>query len=145
MNPTDPESAQRIVADYAAVLEQHAAVQAYPASVRTLPYPKQTLKAAIFTCAASLRDTGQLTDELREFLETAYVLLADYIDEELVRVTTEYRESAATIAADARAAREKVHTAAWQRVAATSGLAGEIAKSIADDAAALRREFRAYT
>jgi hypothetical protein len=141
MNPDDPASAQRIVAEYAAVLEQHAEREAYPAPVRTLPYPKQTLKAAIFTCAASLRDTGQLTDELRDFLEAAYVLLADYIDDELVRVTAEYRESAAALATDSRNAREKVQTDAWRRVAATSALAGEIAKTIADDAAALREEF----
>jgi hypothetical protein len=143
MNPADPESAQQIVAEYAAVLEQHAGAQAHPASIRTLPYPKQTLKAAILTCTAALRGQGRLTDELREFLEEAYVFLADYVDDELVRVTSEFRESTALLAADSRVAREKVRTPAWQRVAETSELAGEIAKTIADDASALRREFRA--
>jgi hypothetical protein len=143
MNPNDPESAHRIVAEYARVLEEGDA-QAFPASVRTLPYPKLTIKAAILTCATTLRDTRQLTDEMRDFLEQAYVALADYVDEDLVRVMTEYRESLAAVA-DVQATRDKLQTPAWQRIAETSRLAGEIAKSIADDTAALRLEFRAAT
>jgi dsDNA-binding SOS-regulon protein len=141
MNADDPESAHRIVADYVRVLERGDA-QAFPASVRTLPYPKQTIRSAILTCATTLRQTQQLTDEMREFLEQAYVALADYVDEDLVRVMAEYRESLAVVA-DVQAARDKLHTPAWQRIAETSRLAGEIAKSIAEDAAELRLEFRA--
>jgi dsDNA-binding SOS-regulon protein len=141
MNPDDPQAAHRIVADYARVLEQ-GDPQAFPASVRALPYPKQTIKSAILTCATALRETRQLTDEMREFLEQAYVALADYLDEDLVRVMAEYRESLAAVA-DVQAARDKVHTPAWQRIAETSRLAGEIAKSIAEDTAVLRLEFRA--
>jgi hypothetical protein len=142
MNPDDPESAQQIVAEYARAQEQHGD-RPYPASIRTLPYPKATLKRAIVTCRMTLERTGQLTDELLEFLETAYVSLADYLDDELVRVMAEYREATASIAADTRAAREKVHTPAWQRIAETSRIAGDIARGIADDAATLRLEFRA--
>ena len=141
MNPDDPESAHRIVADYARVLE-HGDAQTFPASVRTLPYPKQTIKSAIVTCATVLRESRQLTDEMHVFLEQAFVALADYVDEDLVRVMAEYRDSLAVVA-DVQNARDKVHTPAWQRIAQTSRLAGEIAHSIAEDTAALRLEFRA--
>lgn len=141
MNPDDPESAQRIVAEYAHLLEQGEA-EAYPASIRALPYPKQTIKSAILTCAATLRETQQLTSEMREFLEQAYAALADYVEDDLVRVMAEYREALAAVA-DVQAARDKLQTPAWQRIADTSRLAGEIARSIADDTAALRLEFRA--
>jgi 16S rRNA A1518/A1519 N6-dimethyltransferase RsmA/KsgA/DIM1 with predicted DNA glycosylase/AP lyase activity len=143
MNPDDPQSAQCIVADYVRVLEQHATADAYPASARTLPYPKPTIKSAIVTCVTSLRQTDQLTEELLEFLESAYVALADYLDDELVRAMTEYREAAAALAAETNTASEKVQTPAWQRVAATSRLAGEIARSIVEETTTLRREFRA--
>lgn len=141
MNPDSPESAQRIVAEYAQALERGDS-DAYPASVRTLPYPKQTIKAAILTCAATLRETEQLTGDMREFLEQAYAALADYVDDDLVQIMAEYREALAAVA-DVQAARDKQQTPAWQRIAETSRLAGEIAKSIADDTAALRLEFRA--
>ena len=143
MNPDDPQSAQTIVAEYVALLEQHAGAGTHPAPARTLPYPKPTIKAAIVTCLTALRETEQLTDELNEFLESAYVALADYLDDELVRALTEYREAAAALEAEERIARDKVQTAAWRRVADSSRLAGEIARSIAEDGALLRREFRA--
>lgn len=139
MNPEDPESAHRIVAEYARVLER--TDEALPASVRALPYAKQTIKAAILTCAAALREMQQLTPGMREFLEQAYVALADYVDEDVVRVMNEYRDSLTTLT-DVHAAREKVHSPAWQRVSEMSRLAGEIARTIADDTAALRLEFR---
>jgi hypothetical protein len=141
MNPDDPESAQRIVSEYARMLE-HGDSGAYPASIRALPYPKQTIKSAILTCAASLRETQQLTAELREFLEQAYAALADYVDDDLVRVMAEYREALAAVA-EVQAARDKLQTPAWQRIAETSRLAGEIARNIADETAVLRLEFRA--
>jgi hypothetical protein len=141
VNPEDPESAQFIVADYLQVLERGDA-QAYPVSVRTLPYPKQTIKTAILTCVANLRETQQLSGEMHDLLEQAYVALADYVDDDLVRIMSEYRDALVTVA-DVQAARDKVKTPAWQRIADTSRLAGEIARSIADDTAALRLEFRA--
>jgi hypothetical protein len=140
MDPDNPESAHRIVADYAHVLEQGAA-HALPASVRALPYPKQTIKSAILTCVSALRQSQQLTNELQDFLEQAYAALADYVEDDVVRVMAEYREALAATA-DVASARDKVHTAAWRRVADTSRLAGDIARTIAADAAALRREFR---
>jgi hypothetical protein len=142
MNPEDPESAHAIVSDYVRVLEQHAADDSYP-SARVLPYPKPTIKAAIVTCLTTLRGTGQLTEDLRDFLESAYVGLADYLDEELVRVMTEYRAATAALAAESAAARDKIRTAAWQRVAETSRLAGEIARNVAEESGSLRLEFRA--
>jgi hypothetical protein len=141
MNPEDPESAQRIVEEYARVLELGDGAS-FPASVRTLPFPKQTIKTAILTCATALQSSQQLTRELREFLEEAYVALADYVDEDLVRIMAEYREALGAVA-DVPSARDKLQTPAWQRIADTSRLAGEIARSIADDSAALRLEFRA--
>jgi hypothetical protein len=141
MNPDDPESAQRIVAEYARVLELGVA-ESFPASISVLPYPKQTIKAAILTCVAALRASDQLTPDIHDFLEQAYVALADYVEEDVVRVMAEYRDALATVA-DVKAAREKLQTPAWQRVADTSRLAGEIAKHIAEDSTALRLEFRA--
>lgn len=141
MNPDDPESAHRIVTEYARLLEQTDAL-ALPAPVRLLPYPKQTIKAAIVTCAAALRTSHQLTPDLLEFLEQAYVALADYVDEDVHRVMAEYREALATMT-DVRATSEKVQTPAWRRVSEMSRLTGDIARSIADESAALRVEFRA--
>jgi hypothetical protein len=106
MNPDDPESAQRIVAEYAHVLER-GDPDAYPASIRTLPYPKQMIKSAILTCAATLRQTQELTDDMREFLEQAYVALADYVDDDLVHVMAEYRDALAAIA-EVQAARARL-------------------------------------
>ena len=140
MNPLDPESAQRIVAEYARVLEQ-TGPDALPASVRALPYPQQTIKTAILTCGAALRSAQQLDGEMRDFLEEAYVALADYLDDDLVQVMAEYREALAFVA-DVRAPRERVQSPAWTRIAETSRLAGDIARTIADDTAALRLEFR---
>jgi hypothetical protein len=140
MDPHDPESAHRIVAEYASVLEH--ADQALPASIRNLPYSKHTIKAAILTCTTSLREAQQLTGEMREFLEEAYVALADYVDDDIVQVMAEYREALASIA-EVPASRDKVQTPHWQRLAATSRLAGDIAKTIAEETAALRIEFRA--
>jgi hypothetical protein len=141
MNSDDPESAHHMVADYVRVLEQGDA-QTFPASARTLPYPKQAIKSAILTCAMSLRQTQQLTVDMREFLEQAYAALADYVDDDLVKIMAEYREALAAVA-EVQAARDKLRLPAWHRIAETSRLAGEIAKNIAEETAALRLEFRA--
>lgn len=140
LNPDDPESAHRIVSEYARVLEQTDALS-LPASVRLLPYPKQTIKAAIVTCTAALRTSHQLTPELLDFLEQAYVALADYVDDDVHRVMAEYRESLAALG-DVRATSDKIQTPAWKRVSEMSRLTGTIARSIADESAALRDEFR---
>jgi hypothetical protein len=142
MDPEDPVVAQVIVAEYARLLEQHSQADQYPSPVSSLPYAKQVIKTAIRTCGRSMLATGQLTEELRDFLEVAYVSLADYVDEELVQLMTEYREAGATLSADGRLAKEKVETPAWKTLARTSGLAGEIARAIAEDTQVLRAEFR---
>lgn len=141
MNPHDPESAHYIVADYARLLER-SDQRDLPASVRELPHPRQTIKAAILTCAAALRDTRRLTGDMRDFLEHAYTALADYVDDDLVRVMTEYRESLAALS-EVPGAHDKQQTPAWSRVSEIGRLAGDIARSIAEDAATLRSEFRA--
>ncbi|HEY8549528.1 MAG TPA: hypothetical protein VIL35_06210 [Vicinamibacterales bacterium] len=141
MNPEDPESAHRIVSEYARVLEA-ADQQPLPAPARLLPYPKRIIKTAILTCAAALRESQQLTDDMRDFLEQAYVALADYVDDDLVRVMSEYREALASIS-HLQKVQDRVQSPAWRRITETSRLAGDIARSIADEAAALRLEFRA--
>jgi hypothetical protein len=143
MNPDDPSAAQVIVAEYARVLEQHHEERRHPASVHLLPYPKQTLKRAIYTSLVTLTATEQLTGELLEFLETLYVSLADYVDDELATLMREYREAGDALVHEARAAHERQHTSAWQSVAASSRLVGEIAREIARDTQVLREEFRA--
>lgn len=47
MSPHDPETAQRIVRDYAALLEEHAKQDVYPGVITTLPYSRDTIKTAI--------------------------------------------------------------------------------------------------
>jgi hypothetical protein len=143
MNPDDPSAAQVIVAEYARVLEQHHEERRHPASVHLLPYPKQTLKRAIYTSLVTLAATEQLTDDLLEFLETLYVSLADYVDDELATLMLEFREAGDALVHEARAAHEKQHTTAWQSVAESSRLVGEIAREIARDSKALREEFLA--
>src|SRR5262247_3790553 len=69
MNPVD---AQRIVAAYAQLLEQHTQDDVYPASNATLPYPKDTIKTAIRTSLEALVETETLTPELDDYLEIAY-------------------------------------------------------------------------
>jgi hypothetical protein len=142
MNPQDPESAHRIVADYAALHEQHVTSGRLPAPVRTLAYPKQTIQEAVLTCVRTLDRSGQLTHEMLDWLEEAYAGLAEYLDEELVRVVTEYRDAAEALGAEGLAARDKVHTPAWGRLTETGRLAGNVARAISEDAARLRVEFR---
>jgi hypothetical protein len=144
VNPEDPESAQRIVAEYAALLERRHTSQEWPAPVDALPYPKQTIKAAIRTCFGVLVSSSRLTSDLREFLETAYISLADYVAADLVQLMTDYRQASVALETDHRLAREKTGDAAWQTLAATGALTGQIAKAIADDAASLAAEFRAF-
>jgi len=143
MNPDDPSDAQRVVAEYAAVLERHTVEERYPASVSTLPFSKETIKASIRTAAVALTTTGQMTDDIREFLEVAYTSLADYVDDEVARIMAEYREASAALAADSRLGREKVDTPAWQVLRDTSGLVAQIARTIAEESETLRAEFRA--
>ena len=89
----------------------------------------------------SLNRSGQLTDDLREFLETAYVSLAEYIDAELAHLLVHTGAAAAELAADATV-RDRTATMAWRTVAGSSALAGDVARAITDEAEALRDDFR---
>ena len=144
VNPDDPESAQRIVADYAQLLERMLASDRWPAATEELPYPKQTIKAAIRTSVNALASANQLTSDLRTFLEGAYVSLADFVGADIVRFMREYQSAGSALETDRRVTREKVAGAAWQNIAANGTLAGGIARSIAEDAAALSAEFRVF-
>jgi hypothetical protein len=145
VNPEDPESAQRIVAEYASVLERHFSNGDLPATLESLPYPKQTIKSAIRTSVETIASAGLMTDELREFLRTAYVSLADYVGADLVALMNEYRRAADDVAADRRLANEKTSGAAWQTLANSGTLAGEIARTIASDAEVLSAEFSSFS
>jgi hypothetical protein len=141
-NTDDPYVAQKVVAEYAALLEEHAKLDVYPASVESLPYPKDTIKHAVRTCVVALDRSGQLNPELTDFLEVAYVSLADYVEDELVRLMAEHRSAGAALAADGRLVSEKTASPAWHTLAETSRLVGEVARNIAAESEALRHEFR---
>ena len=56
----------------------------------------------------------------------------------------EYRRASDGVAADGRLVQEKTGGAAWQTLAGTSSLAGEIARTIASDAELLTAEFHGF-
>jgi hypothetical protein len=144
MDPNDSLDAHQIVVEYARMLERDVNENRHPARVDSLPYAKPTIKTAIRTSARYLALSGQLTDEMRDYLENAYCLLAEYLDPELANLMLEYRESAEALSAHAVPARDKVQTAAWRTVAATGSLAGEIARETTLEAEKLREEFRTF-
>jgi hypothetical protein len=138
----DPNAAQQLVARYVTLVEEHAKGNAFPASVATLPASKAEIKDAVRTAVAALARTNQLTHELTGFLEDAFVALANYVDEELAVLAAEHRQGSAALEADPREPRERLGSPNWAVVARTSRLAGEIARASAEEASALRREFR---
>ena len=142
VNPSDPVSAQQIVSEYARVLDRDLERGSLPASIDSLPFAKAAIKTAIETSLQSLVSSGRLTDDLREFLETAYVSLADYVPADFVQLMAEYTRAGEALAADARLAREKTSGPAWQTLTDSSRLAGEIARSMASEAEDLRMEFQ---
>jgi hypothetical protein len=144
MDPSDPLDAQQVVIEYARQLERDFAQQRHPARIDTLPYAKPVIKSAIRTSVKSLSASGQLTDELREYLETAYIALAEYLEGELVELMTLYRTSAEQLAADAQSARDKTKTPAWQTLAQSGSLAGEVARAATHEAEMLRSEFQRF-
>jgi hypothetical protein len=145
VNPEDPVSAQQIVAEYARVLDRDLQKGMFPVPVDSLPFAKPAIETAIKTSVIALASSGQLTDDLREFLQTAYVSLADYVAADLVQLMSEYTRAADDLTTDHRMTREKTTGPAWQRLTESSRLAGEIARSIALDAARLRTEFQRLT
>jgi hypothetical protein len=143
MDPFDPLDAQQIVIAYARVLERDLTENRHPARVDSLPFAKPVIKDAICTSARQLVVSGQLSDEMREYLQTACTMLAEYVEPELANLMTEYRRSAEELAATSGVARDKAQTPAWRTLAETSALAGEVARAATSEAEALLEEFRA--
>jgi hypothetical protein len=142
MNPYDPESAQQIVVEYARVLERDIAENRHPARIDSLPYAASVIKTAIHTSIAELARTGRLTQELRDYFETAYTSLAEYLDGELVKLITQYRDSAEQLAAEAVSTQQRTTSAAWRTVKESGTLAGEIARATTVEAEKLRGEYQ---
>lgn len=145
MDPNIPSEAQRIVASYLQVVEQHAQADVYPCPVGDLPHSRETIRSAFRTCVTTLASTGQLTSEMTNYLEVGYVSLADYVDEECTTLLREYARAGEELAADRRLAKEKLTTDAWRRVSEQSRLAGELARAISEEAERLRNEFRSWS
>jgi hypothetical protein len=139
----DPVTAQQLVARYVALVGEHTSANAFPASASTLPASKAEIKHAVRTVLEALAITHQLTDELKTFLEDAFVALANYVDAELAALAAEHRRASAALETDPRQPRERLESSNWAVVARTSRLAGEIARGSADEASLLRREFQA--
>ncbi len=138
----DPAAAQQLVARYVALVEEHFAASAFPASITTLPASKAAIKEAVRTVLDALAVTGQLTRELTAFLEDAFVALSNYVEDELAILAAEHRRASEALEADPRQPRERLESPNWATVARTSRLAGEIARASADEADSLRREFQ---
>ena len=144
MDSITAQDAQRIVAAYLKVVDADAAIEKYPCSIDDLPKPKETIRDAFRVSVMSIAEMGQLTPELRDYLEVAYVSLADYVDNECRSLLHEYRRAGEELAADRRLAREKAATDAWRRVTEQSVLAGQLARGISEEADRLRAEFRSW-
>jgi len=144
VDTTSRQEAQRIVASYLKAVEAHADANLYPCAVDDLPHPKERIRAAFRTCVTALHSSGELTTELRDYLEIAYVSLADYVSAECMRLLREYGLAGEQLAADSSLPREKVGTEAWRRLSEQSRLAGELAREISDEADTLRAEFRSW-
>lgn len=140
--PDQPADAQDIVAAYLRCLDDHDA-EAYPCSLRDLPYPKDVLRPAFRTAVATLVALEQLSEELREYLLTAYVSLADYIEPDHAALLHEYVNAGHAMAADPRLLRE--NSDAWQRITRQGQLASRIASAISREADSLRLEFELWT
>jgi hypothetical protein len=144
LDPDNPADAQAIVAQYLQLVETHASADVYPSALRDLPHPKETIRAAFRMAVTTIVSAGQLTPELREYLEIAYVSLADYVDDESATLLREYTHAGEELAADKRLARERVTTDAWRRVTEQSRLAGRIALAISVEGDTLRAEFQSW-
>lgn len=144
MDPFTPHDAQRIVAAYLTLVDEHASGDVYPCAAAELPHSKETIRAAFRTSVAALSSTGHLTPDMREYLEVAYVSLADYVDDECMTLLKEYSDAGEELANDRRLAREKLATDAWRKVSEQSRLAGQLARTISEEAERLRAEFRSW-
>ena len=144
MDPLDPLDAQQIVVEYARMLERDLDERRHPAHVGALPFAKPVIKDAIRTSVLQLATSGQLTEDLRDYFETAYTCLAEYLDDELVTLMTEYRRSAEQLTAGPVAPQDKTKTSAWRTLVESGSLAGEVARAAATEAEQLRSEFQGF-
>jgi len=133
--------AQQIVAEYARTLERDLDENRLPARVDSLPFAKAAIKDAIETSVTFLSSTRELTDELREFFETAYVSLAEYLEPELVALVLQYRRAAEELSASVSTA-DRTATPAWRTLSESAGLAGQIARATTAEADELRARIR---
>src|SRR5262245_21071216 len=122
----DPARAQQLVARYAALVEEHTAANAFPAPATTLPAPKPVIKEAVRTVLEGLMVSGQLTEELKGFLEEAFVALANYVDVELAALAAEHRQASGALESDPSEPRERIESTKWKEYARLSRLSGGI-------------------
>lgn len=143
MTETDADLAfaQQIVVEYARTLERDINENRLPGRVDALPFAKAAIRQAIETSVTFLSSTSGLTDEMREFLETAYVSLAEYLEPELVSLVLEYRRAADELSAGSTIA-DRTSTAAWRTLTESAGLAADIARATTQEADELRARFR---
>ena len=91
-NKVDPAfaNASKMVADYGLVLETLSKMgqsTAYPIS--TLPYPKERIGSAIRAVISALNDKDKLTKQAKDKLESGYVILAGFINDDEARIVRE--------------------------------------------------------
>ncbi len=134
--------AQQVVVEYARTLARDISENRLPGRVDSLPFPKTAIKEAIEASVTFLSTTSALTHEMREFFETAYVSLAEYLDPELAALVLEYRRAAEELSTASSPA-ERTSTAAWRTLAEGAGLAGDIARATTAEADELRARFQA--
>jgi hypothetical protein len=144
MDPLKAADAQQIVIEYARVFERDLEENRHPARVDSLPFAKPVIQAAIRTSVTQLAVSGQLTEDLRKYFETAYTGLAEYLDPEIVALITEYRYSAEQLTSVSPATREKTNSDAWRSVVDASALVGEVARATTTEAEKLRSEFQGF-
>jgi len=144
MDPLNPDHAESIFVEYARLLERDLTENRHPARADSLPYAKPVIRAAIRISVRRLADSGHLTAEMREYFETAYVSLADYLDGELVDLLTEFRRAGEQLTTESAVVGEKTGTAAWHTLVKSGALAGEVARVTTTEAEELRKEFQAF-
>ena len=144
MDPLNPEHAKSIFVDYARLLERDLNEHRHPARSDSLPYAKPLIRTAIRTSVTHLAVSGDLTQELRDYFETAYVSLAEYLDGELVDLLTEFRRAGEQLTTESAVVGEKTGTAAWRTLVEGGALAGEVARLATTEAEELRKEFQTF-
>jgi hypothetical protein len=133
--------AQQVVVEYARTLSRDIGEGRLPQRVDALPFSKPAIRQAIESCVTFLSSTTGLTDEMREFFETAYISLAEYLEAELVSLVHGYRRAAEELSADTTIA-DRTSTPAWRTLAEGAGLAAEIARATTAETEELRVRFR---